>query len=97
MTLLCYDSLYLEHDTGNHPESSERLKAVWNHLTEVGIDKKCTRSSWGLATLEQLTRVHDASYVDVIQKSAEMGGGAIEADTMMSELSHHVDGYGPFV
>ena len=90
MTLLCYDSLYLEHDTGNHPESSERLKAVWDHLTETGLDKKCESSTWGLATNEQVGRVHDLSYINVIKQSAELGGGPIEADTMMSELSHHV-------
>lgn len=90
MTLLCYDSLYLEHDTGNHPESSERLQAVWKHLTEKGLDAKCAKSTWDLATVEQVSRVHDASYIDVIRQSAEMGGGAIESDTMMCELSHHI-------
>ena len=90
MTLLCYDSLYLEHDTGNHPESAERLQAVWKHLTETGLDAKCTRPTWDLATNEQVGRVHDASYIDVIKQSAELGGGPIEADTMMSELSHHI-------
>ena len=90
MTLLCYDSLYLEHDTGNHPESAERLQAVWKHLTELGLHEKCASSTWDLATNEQVSRVHDPSYIDVIRQSAEIGGGAIESDTMMSELSHHV-------
>lgn len=90
MTLLCYDSLYLEHDTGNHPESAERLQAVWKHLTETGLAEKCNKSTWGLATNEQVGRIHALSYIDVIRQSAEMGGGPIEADTMMSELSHHI-------
>jgi len=88
MTLLCYDSLFLEHDTGNHPESAERLKAVWTHLTATGLDKQCVLTSWRPATLEQLSRVHDESYIDVIKQSAELGGGQIEADTIMSPLSY---------
>ena len=90
MTLLCYDSLFLEHDTGNHPESVERLQVLWAHLTEKGLDKQCETGTWQPATVEQVSRVHDESYIDVIRQSAELGGGPIEADTIMSELSHHV-------
>lgn len=90
MTLLCYDSVFLEHETGSHPESVERLQIAWQHLTDLGLDEQCVRSTWKPATMEQLTRVHDASYVDVIRKSAELGGGQIEPDTMVSPLSHHV-------
>jgi acetoin utilization deacetylase AcuC-like enzyme len=90
MTLLCYDSVFLEHDTGSHPESFERLQAVWKHLTAEGLDKKCGTSAWKPATLEQLSRIHDPSYIDVIRKSAELGGGQIEPDTMVSPLSYHV-------
>ncbi len=90
MTLLCYDSIYLEHETGDHPESAERLQAVWKHLTDIGLDAECASEPWPLATNEQVARVHDPSYIDVIKQSAEGGGGRIEADTMMSELSHHI-------
>lgn len=90
MTLLCYDNVFLEHDTGSHPENAERLKATWDHLVATELDQRCTRTPWNLATLAQLTRVHDASYVDVVQQSAEQGGGRIEADTVVSFLSHHV-------
>ena len=90
MTLLCYDDVFLEHDTDGHPESAERLKAVWDHLVETGIDRQCMRSSWQPATKQQLCRIHDLSYLDVVQQSAELGGGRIEADTVISQLSHYV-------
>ena len=90
MTLLCYDSVFLEHDTGGHPECAERLQTTWAHLTETKLSDQCATSPWPLATLEQLTRVHTESYVGVIKQSAEQGGGKIEADTILSPLSHHV-------
>ena len=88
MTLLCYDSLFLEHDTGNHPESVERLQVTWQHLVEQELHKECVLGSWKPASIEQVARVHAESYIDVIRQSADLGGGAIEADTMMSVLSH---------
>lgn len=90
MTLLCYDSLFLEHDTGSHPESVERLQTVWKHLTEQGLDKQCELGTWKPATDEQVARVHPQSYIDVVRQSSELGGGPIEADTIVSPLSHHV-------
>jgi len=90
MTLLCYDDVFLEHETGGHPESAERLKAVWDHLVKKRLDQQCERSPWQPATALQLSRVHALSYVDVVQQSAEQGGGRIEADTVISPLSHYV-------
>ena len=90
MTLLCYDSLFLEHDTGNHPESVERLQVVWKHIIEKELDKKCATSTWKPATAAEVGRVHDPSYIEVVRQSSEIGGGPLEADTIVSELSHHV-------
>lgn len=90
MTLLCYDSIFLEHETDGHPECPERLMRVWEHLTSLGLDQKCAREPWELATLEQLARVHHEAYIDGVRQFAERGGGVIEADTIVSPLSHHV-------
>ncbi len=90
MTLLCYDSLFLEHDTGSHPESVERLQTTWRHLTDIGLDEQCTKATWSAASEEQVARVHPTSYINVIRESSELGGGPIEADTILSPLSHHV-------
>jgi len=90
MTLLCYDNVFLEHRTGGHPESAERLKSVWDHLTAKKLDEKCSTSPWKLATTEQLIRVHTPDYIKTIQTFAEGGGGRIEADTIVSPMSHYV-------
>ena len=88
MTLLCYDSLFLEHDTGGHPESAERLQTVWSHLQSRNFDQDCSLGTWSPATAEQVSRVHPESYIKVIRQSSELGGGQIEADTIVSALSY---------
>ena len=36
MTLLYYDPIYLEHDTGGHPEKADRLRCIVKHLAGTG-------------------------------------------------------------
>jgi acetoin utilization deacetylase AcuC-like enzyme len=90
MTMLLYGSVFLEHETGGHPENTERLRSVWAHLCDTGLDQQCRTMPWQLATIEQLTRVHELDYVQAVQRFAEQGGGRIEADTIVSPLSYHV-------
>ena len=90
MTLLYSDRIFLEHDTGNHPECPERLQTTLAHLAKTEIDQQCTQPVWELAASEQLSRVHPDAYVQAIKQFAERGGGKIEADTIVSPLSHHV-------
>lgn len=85
MTLLCYDPLFLEHRTGNHPERPQRLAATEQHLSQQALDDYCP--AWEPATDQQLSRVHDLDYVQSIRDYAERGGGRIEADTVVSEQS----------
>lgn len=90
MTMLLYDSIFLEHETGGHPESTERLQTVWSHLQDMEGNQWCPSTPWRLATTEQLRRVHELGYVRAVEQFAERGGGRIEADTMVSPLSYHV-------
>src|SRR4030043_516116 len=39
---LVYDPIYLEHDTGNHVENSQRLAAIMSHLEETKAKVKLT-------------------------------------------------------
>ena len=90
MTLLYYDPIFLEHQTGAHPERPFRLEQVWAHLRRTGLDARCTRPVWQPASREQLARVHDLDYVDALQAAAERGGGRVEDDTVMSRRSFDV-------
>ncbi|WP_283435397.1 histone deacetylase family protein [Neorhodopirellula lusitana] len=90
MTLLYYDPLFMEHQTGDHPESPKRLLPVTRHLSFVGLDAMCSRPSWEPATREQLEAVHTAEYVDRIEQFAASGGGWLDEDTRMSHRSFDV-------
>jgi acetoin utilization deacetylase AcuC-like enzyme len=83
-----YDYVYLEHDTGNHPESSKRLEAIIS-----GLDMKFIRQQLKLiparpATMDELTTVHQAEYISRVEAFCRHGGGVWDGDTIMSKGSY---------
>ena len=85
--LLYTAPLFLEHQTGMHPERPARLARILQHLEHEGYLAKCERPDWTPATVDQLTRVHCPEYLDEVRQLAEKGGGRIEADTVVSAKS----------
>ncbi|MBU2534693.1 MAG: histone deacetylase [Chloroflexi bacterium] len=83
-----YDPVYLKHDTGYHPENAQRLEAIMAHLTETKLLEQLTSIKSRPATTEELTYVHQASYVSRIQDAASRGGGWLDGDTVMSPDSY---------
>lgn len=90
MTLLYYDPIFMEHQTGDHPERSARLLAVVRHLSFVGLDSLCTRPHWDAASSERLAYVHTNDYVTAVRRFADSGGGYLDADTVVSRKSDDV-------
>jgi acetoin utilization deacetylase AcuC-like enzyme len=90
MTLLYLSETFLEHDTGAHPERPLRLKAIHQHLTDSGLAERCTRPQWSPATKEQVCRLHDEKYFELLGAYAAAGGGRIEVDTVVSQRSFEV-------
>ncbi len=90
MTLLYYDPVFQEHDTGDHPENGGRILAVVRHLNFVALDTSCKRPGWDAASVERLCYVHSRQYVDSVEQFAAGGGGYIEEDTSVSEKSYEV-------
>jgi len=77
----------LEHDTGPfHPESPDRLRAVLAAL-ETEEFTALLRELAPEATIEQLTRVHPANYVEAILSIQPESGEQVplDGDTLMSE------------
>jgi len=83
-----YDPVYLKHETGYHPENAQRLEAIMAHLEETRLIAKLTPIKPRPATVEELTYVHQASYISSIQDAAVRGGGWLDADTVMSPDSY---------
>jgi len=75
------------HDTGLHPECSDRINAIEDRLAE---------HSWlGLsvvdapeATKQQLLRAHSLEHIERVKAVSEQGGGAVDPDTVLSRYSY---------
>ena len=64
MTNFFYTDQYLKHDTGQHPESIERIKTVKNLIFENYESHNFLTPP--LAYKEIIYNVHDKEYVDYI-------------------------------
>jgi len=90
MTLLYYDPVFLRHETGQHPERAERIRAIPERLQETGLAGRCRRVEWEPISQERLARVHSPTYSAQVRAFAESGGGYIEVDTVVSPDSYTV-------
>src|SRR5437867_87313 len=90
MTLLYTDPLFLKHDTGRHPETSERLRAITARLEKSGLVKKCTAGTYKPLSEETVARVHSPMQIMRAKQLAEHGGGRADADTVLSAESFQV-------
>ena len=90
MTILYTDERFLDHETGTHRERPERLKAISAELARTGLAARCKVGTTRVASVEELTRLHDGKYRERLEKFAAMGGGWIEADTFVSPKSYDV-------
>ncbi|MBI3910030.1 MAG: histone deacetylase [Armatimonadetes bacterium] len=78
---LYYDALFLEHDTGAHPEKAIRLTACVDRLAEVGLWDQVEHPNFAPAPWEALTACHDEHYLRFLQQTARRGGGYLTPDT----------------
>jgi len=85
-----YDPIFLEHDTGSHPENGSRMTATMSLLEECGLLGKLRRIPVRAATPEELALVHDARYVAGVRRVGEEGGGWVDPDTLITPRSYDV-------
>ena len=72
---LVYDPIYLEHNTGPHPENASRLIKTVEHLENTGMMEQLSRISPRAATVEELSTVHAPGYISYVETFAQGGGG----------------------
>ena len=70
-----------------HPENRGRLDASLAGIPAAGLDDAVRRHQPRLATVGELTRVHDARLVSQIEAFCVEGGGNLDADTYASSGS----------
>ena len=83
-----YDPVYLEHDTGQHPENAARLEAVMSRLEESSLKKRLYHIPPRPATVEELALVHHEEYIAYVRAVAKKGGGWLDPDTVVSPGSY---------
>ncbi len=90
MTLLYSDPLFLNHETGHHPERPDRLRSITARLDAAGLPARCTAGSWRPVSEERLLAVHSEGQVRRAKQLAVQGGGSLDPDTVVSRASFEV-------
>lgn len=87
-TLLYTDPVFQAHDTGpGHPERSARLEAVLDALQLESL-AEVERRGPVVASIEQLSRVHDQGYVEATLAAIPQAGSVgLDPDTIVSPRS----------
>ncbi|MGB9113304.1 MAG: histone deacetylase, partial [Acidimicrobiales bacterium] len=76
------------HDTGEgHPERKARVQAALDGVISAGLWDAMVRLEPRRATVDELCLVHPLGYVERVEMFCAEGGGAIDADTFVSEGS----------
>jgi len=76
-----YHEDYLKHDTGYHPESAERLRAIMWKLKEADFMQRLRRIVPVKASKEQIAYVHAPEYIKKVDAMCKRGGGMLDSDT----------------
>ncbi len=84
---LLYDPLYLEHETGRHPEHRGRLETVTALLRERGLWDRLVHLPAGPATQAALEAGHDPAYLGLLEEYSRRGGGFLTPDTPFGRRS----------
>ncbi|MFH1087006.1 MAG: histone deacetylase [Chloroflexota bacterium] len=87
---LVHDPVYLQHDTGAHPENAQRLVATIALLEKSGVKDKLLSLRPRQALRGEILLNHTAKHVARVRDTAARGGGWLDPDTAMSADSYDV-------
>ena len=88
--LLFVDDIFLAHETGQHPESPIRLRAIRDHLNQSGILDRVTAGTVRAGTDSELLRAHSSDHIKHIEQAARHGTVRLDPDTVCSPRSAEV-------
>ena len=83
-----YDDIFLEHKTGEHPESPGRLKALVEALRSSDIRSSLDWFKPVPADEEEILLVHTKEMLDYFKETVSDGGGNLDPDTVVSQGSY---------
>lgn len=87
-TVYVYHPIYLEHDLPSHPENARRLKRILSVLEDEGMLASLRLLEPRPATAAELERVHTPEHIARVERTANAGGGLLDADTYVSPRSY---------
>ncbi|MHA1890213.1 MAG: histone deacetylase family protein [Promethearchaeota archaeon] len=97
VTAIIYSEKYLQHKTGTHVESPERLVAIMKLIKKLDMlgEEDFTILEPRMATIEEIKLIHEEEMIDKAKKKAEQAkGGNLQyldfGDTVVSEDSYDV-------
>ena len=78
MTLLIYDDIFLQHDTGfGHPENARRLENTVRYLKENKLWEHLRIARPRAALVKEIGLIHPQTYIETIKQIADTGGGMV--------------------
>jgi acetoin utilization deacetylase AcuC-like enzyme len=90
MTLLYQNPLFLQHQTGRHPECPARLEAIAQYAPLQTLAARCQPGTFQPAKETTVALFHDPRQVLLVKNVAGQGGGMLEMDTVLSPDSYDV-------
>jgi acetoin utilization deacetylase AcuC-like enzyme len=88
---LIYESHYLKHDTGAHPENARRLESVLHALAKDDeLAKRLIRTTPSPAATEEIVRCHREDLILHIEAACRRGEAYLDVDTRISPESFEV-------
>ncbi len=87
-TAFLYDPLYLEHQTGQHPEHPSRLNSINQHLKSTDLLAQLNPVAPVKASLEDIARIHDEGYAPSVERACAEGRTQLDGDTSISNQSY---------
>jgi acetoin utilization deacetylase AcuC-like enzyme len=90
MTLLYTDTLFLHHETGPHPETADRLRAISARLEKTDLPSRCRPGAYRPLTAETVAQIHSPRMVRSVEGVSVRGGGHLDPDTVVSPESYTV-------
>ena len=85
---IIWDEAYAEHDTGAHPEGSDRVTSLVEHLEGTDLWPRLTvATSPHPATEDDVLLVHTQAHLALIKRAAQGKGAWLDPDTHVSSRS----------
>ena len=81
---LIYDPVFLEHDTGSHPENKQRLIETIGLLEKSGLKDQLVSLLPRMANDSELLTIHSPEHISAVESASAKGGAWLDGDTFAS-------------